>query len=110
MDAYKGPPQDKGGRLCRFETYQQRAGQTRATRGGHGVELAGGDCGLGHGQPGYREQIPEMLARGQFGHDAAVLRVKPDLRRDDIGQHAAPAHDRGAGFVTGGLDGQQGHG
>ena len=60
-------------------------------------------------QRGLRDgnQISQMLARGEFRHDAAIFGVQFDLRGDDIGQNLAVAHDRGAGFVAGSFNGQQ---
>ncbi len=49
--------------------------------------------------------LPQVLARGEFGNNAAVLAVNVELRGDDARQDLAPIHDdcRG-GFVTRRLD------
>ena len=49
----------------------------------------------------------DVLARGDLGHDAAVVRVHRDLRRDDVGAHAtAVLDDRGGRLVARRLDAQ----
>ena len=60
-------------------------------------------------QRGLRDgnQIPQMFARGQFRHDAAVFGVQFDLRGDGVGQDSSVAHDGGAGFVAGSFKGQK---
>jgi hypothetical protein len=46
-----------------------------------------------------------MLARGEFGHDAAEALVNLDLRRDDGRDHLAPvAHDGRRRLVAGAFD------
>ena len=59
-------------------------------------------CGL---RDGY--QVPQMLARGQLGDDAAVFSVELDLRGDDVRQHAPVVDDGDAGFVAGGFKGEK---
>src|SRR5687767_10891192 len=50
-----------------------------------------------------------MLARRQFRNDAAVFRVKFDLRRNNVRQHRPIAHDSSAGFIAGSFEGEQRH-
>ena len=52
-----------------------------------------------------RNDLAEMLARGEFGDYAAVFAVDVDLRGDDAGEDAAAVGDDcGGGFVAGGFD------
>ncbi len=51
-----------------------------------------------------------MVARGQFGHDAAVGLVQIDLGMDGMRQQPAPRIVEGqAGFVAGGFDAEYQH-
>jgi hypothetical protein len=47
-----------------------------------------------------------MFTRGEFGHNAAILGVNPDLRGNGVGQYRSVAHHGDAGFVTGSFYGQ----
>src|SRR5579885_532470 len=124
VDAQEGFFQSEGDRLRCFETDQQRDGQARSARGGHGVKLNGPaaqarlrrDRRAGsvfarflQSRARHWQQIFQMLARGQFGHHAAVFGMKLNLRGDDVTQDAAVAHDSGAGFIAGSFNGQKGH-
>ena len=50
-----------------------------------------------------------MFPGGEFRDDAAILRMKLDLRRDYAGKDGAVANDSDAGFVAGGFDGSEEH-
>jgi hypothetical protein len=50
-----------------------------------------------------------MLARGEFGHNAAVFGVKFDLRGNDVGQDFSIAHNGDAGFIAGSFNSKQSH-
>src|SRR4051812_43830720 len=50
-----------------------------------------------------------MLAGGQFGNDAAVLRMKPNLRGDDVAENSTVPYHRDAGLVAGRFDSENDH-
>ena len=77
------------------------AATARMSRGSY---PAVAQSGAGHGQP-----VAQVLARGEFGHHAAVFGVQLDLRGNDVGQHDAFADHRDAGFVAGGFGGEEWH-
>ena len=57
-----------------------------------------------------RDRAPDMVARRQFRHHAAVLLVHRHLRVQGVGQQAAlRVVEREAGFVTGGFDAKNNH-
>ena len=52
-----------------------------------------------------------MVARGEFGHNAAVSLVQIDLGMQGVGEQAALAVvDGDAGFIAGGFDAEDAHG
>ena len=54
-----------------------------------------------------RDDIADMIARGQLGDDAPVFFVHGNLAGDSIGQNTAAVFDDGRrGFVAAGLDGE----
>lgn len=86
---------------------QQRTDETWAFRDRHRGEVAELRPGLLHGFPHDRRDRPQMLARRQFRHDAAVLRMHVELGGDDVRQDAFPILDDGRGrFVAGRFDGE----
>ena len=60
------------------------------------------DRSLGHGGVDDGDDVAQVLARGEFGDNAAVVGVERDLRRDDVGEDlAAAAHHRRGGLIAG---------
>ena len=92
-----------------LETDEQRVRQTRPLRGGDGVQLSDRNSGCAQRRLRDGNQIPQMFARGEFRHDAAVFGVELDLRGNDAGQNLAVANHRHAGFIAGSFDGEQRH-
>ena len=107
VDADERFPQGKRDGLRGLEPDQQArsAIPALAWRQRHRVVPAGTPASRKRGlRDGH--QIPQMFARGQFRHHAAVFGVQFDLRRNGIGQNFAVAHHGGAGFVAGSFNGQ----
>jgi len=81
------------------------AGEAGALGDGDGVDFSESDFCLVERFAHDWDDFAEMLARGQFGNNAAVFAVDVDLRGDDAGEDAAAVgDDSGGGFVTGGFD------
>ena len=97
----------EGGGLSRLQADHECVGKAGALRGGDGVDLAGCDLGLGQSGLSDGKPIAQMLARGQLGHDASVFGMQLNLRRDNVGEDLAIAHDRGAGLVARSFDGKE---
>ena len=83
----------------------QRADQPGACRVGDGVQLGAFElCSREH-LVDQRQQAPGMVARGEFRHHTAVVRVHRHLAMQRIGQQAAVGVVKGdAGLVAGGFD------
>jgi len=102
--------QRPGHRPRRRGTHQQRARQTRTGGIGDAAEIGRGQPGLGQGLAHQRQQLAHVVAAGQLGHHAAVVRVQLDLAVQGVGQQALagrlrlPAQQGHAGLVAGGLD------
>ena len=55
--------------------------------------------------PGQRQHAPDVVARSQFRHHAAVFGVHRHLGMQGVGEQAALGMvQRNAGFVAGGFD------
>ncbi len=84
---------------------EQSAGEAGAFGDGDGVEVVHGDAGFGDGFAHDGDDVAQVLARGEFGHHAAVDGVHLHLRGDDVREHlGAGAHDGGCGLVAGAFD------
>ena len=80
---------------------QQRADQARAVRHRHRVHVAQRNVRLLDRFAHHRNDLPQMLARGELRHHAAVLAVNVGLRRDHARKNAASAgHDGRRRFVA----------
>ena len=84
---------------------QQRARQARPARVGHHVDIGQRTLRFLHHFPRQRQYAPDMVAAGQFGHDAAIGLVHGDLAMQGMRQQARHAvcagiDQRHAGFVA----------
>lgn len=104
MDADERFSQSECERLTRFETDEQRRGQSRSLRCGNGIELRGSDASLAQSGLRYGQKVSQMFARGKFRNDAAIFSVHLDLRRNHGGANHAIAHDGGTGFIAGSFE------
>ena len=95
--------------LRRFEADEQSDAQPRPLRGGDRIELQRGDARFTQRRLRDRQEILQMLARGEFRHHPAIFSMQFDLRGNDVGQDFTIAHDRSAGFIAGSFDGEEGH-
>jgi hypothetical protein len=66
-------------------------------RPGPCVEIVQRDFGFGEGTFEDGDDLQQVLARGDLGHDAAVAGVDGDLRGDDVRQHTLTVFDDGGG-------------
>ena len=81
---------------------QQRTDKSGS--GGHrdGINLGVGKSRLGQGAIQQRQHPPNMVARCKLWHDAAIVLMHFDLRKQRLCKDAALAVDQGdAGFIAG---------
>ena len=84
---------------------QQGAGQSRTLGEGDPIDILEGPAGLREQLASQGQQAPDVIARSEFRHDSAILRVHGNLRKKGMTQQAAPGVVEGdAGFVAGCLD------
>ena len=83
VNAEKRLAQGERHRLRGSETGHQRMREAGAAGGGDGFQLIDGGARLGEGGGGHGDQIPQVLAGGEFRDDAAIFGVQPDLRGDN---------------------------
>ncbi len=67
---------------------QQRAGQAGAARVGDDVDRVEVGAGRAQDLARQRQDAPDVVARGQFGHDAAVVGVHLDLAVQGLGEQS----------------------
>ena len=97
--------QSLGERFGVGDADEQCADQAGALRDADGVDVLEREVGFAESFADYRDDLPEMFARSEFRHDAAVLAVNIDLRSDNAGENfAAVGHDGGSRFVAGRFD------
>jgi len=97
--------QSLGERFRVGDADEQCADEAGALRDADRVDVLEREVGFAESFADYRDDLPEMFARSEFWHDAAVLAVNIDLRSDDAGQDfAAVGHDGGSRFVAGRFD------
>ena len=90
--------------------HQQRAGEPGPAGVGHGVDVRGGQPGLGQGLAQQQRQAADVVARGELGHYPAIGRVQVDLRVQAVrAQAGLGVVDRHAGLVAGGFDAEHFH-
>ena len=90
---------------------QKRAREARTSREGDAVEIGKPDASVAQYALGERHDAPHVIARGKFGHDAAVDRVHRHLRMQRMReQTAARVVDGKAGFVAGRFNAECEHG
>ena len=110
IDAHERLAERVGQRLRRLDAHEERAHEPGPTRHGDAVQVVEGDARVGDGAAEHGDDRRDVLARSHLGHDATVLGVHEDLRRDDVGAHAAPALDHGGRrLVTRRFDAQNEH-
>ncbi len=90
---------------------QQRAGQARSLGVGDRIDRGGRDAGALQHLAEQGQHTPDMVARRQFRHHAAVCAVHLDLRVQGVGeQPLRRVVQRQAGFVAGTFDTENEHG
>ncbi len=90
---------------------QQRAGETGALRVGDGIDVVARHAAFGEDLFEQGNGATDMIARGQFRHDAAVFLMHFYLRVQRMRKQAAlRVVQRQACFVTGGFDTENEHG
>jgi hypothetical protein len=110
VDADERDPTREGQSLACREAHEQRADQPGPGRRGDEPDVLEADARPSQRFFENRGQIFEVRARRHFRNDAAVRRVRPHLRGDDVGQHAALAVEHGdRRLVAGGLDPEDDH-
>jgi hypothetical protein len=101
---------DKGDGAGGESADEQAAEQARTGGDGNAVDVVPSGAGFSQGVVDYGQNDLDMAARGNFGHDAAVLFVQIDLAGDDIRERVAAVFDhRGRGFVAGGFEAKNFH-
>ena len=87
------------------EADEQRPDQARPRRGRDEPDFGQSHSGLRERLLEHRGQVLQMRAGRQLRHDAAVARVRPHLRGDDVGSDRPVVAEYGhRGLVAGGLD------
>ncbi|MNN40711.1 hypothetical protein D3C81_1547940 [compost metagenome] len=100
----------QGQRLGAGGPDQQRADQARPGGIGDRIDIGETATGLGQHLADQRQHAFDVVARGQFGHHAAVGAMQVDLAEQRIGQQTALAViQRHAGFVAGSFQAQHSH-
>ena len=90
--------------------HQQGTGQSRSLRIGDAGQRGQGLAGLRQHLAQQRGHAPDMVARGQFRHHAAVVLVHRHLGMQRMGQQPAFGVVQGqARFVAGGFDAEDEH-
>ena len=98
-------------RLGEIHADEQRADQAGRIGHGDGVNVGAAHIRGGKRLLGKAVDRFDVLARGDFGHDAAVEPVQRHLRGNLVCQHlAAVPHERNGGLVAGRFNGQDQHG
>ena len=92
---------------------QQCPHEARADRTGDAIDRRLDSAFRAHGSRvcfNHRQQLTEMVARGELGHDAAIGRVQFHLAVDLVREQARDAVVDGDGrFVTGGFNAEDPH-
>ncbi len=109
MDPDKGPPQGERERLSDAAADQQSLRQAGTQSGRDSVNVPRGDSRVSKRPAGDFGQIPEVLARGEFGNHAAVGRVGADLGGNQQGPHGVAVNHGDAGLVAGRLEREKAH-
>jgi len=82
--------------------HQQSAGEPRTLRKGDAIEVSQCAPTLGKHLTGQWQQTPDVVARRQFRHHAAIFVVHGDLRIQGVRQQALRAViQRDTGFIAG---------
>ena len=96
-----------GQNLSVGDAHEQRTDEPRTLRDGDGIDFRELDAGLFHGFAHDRNDLPQMLAGGQFRYDAAIFAMNVDLRGDDARENAAASgHNGCCRFIAGRFDAQ----
>ena len=89
---------------------EQRAGEARTLGVGDRVEVLERHSGAREHALDERQRVPDVVARSELGHDAAVVGVHRRLSVHLLGEEAAHGVvHRHAGFVAGGFDPEHEH-
>jgi hypothetical protein len=91
------------------EPDEQRADEPRPARDGDPVDVVEPDARLRERAVDHREHVPDVLARRELRHDAAVRPVDRVLRRDDGRGERAVLEDGGRRVVARALDAEDDH-
>ncbi len=99
--------QREGQRFGIGDADQQRAGESGAAGDGDCVNILEANVSLSKRSAHHGDDIPQVLARGEFGDDSAEERMSGNLRGHDIGEGlATAANHRCRRFVAGAFDSQ----
>lgn len=94
-------------RLAIRDADKKRADQAGALCDSHRVEVGKIEPCLQERFANDGNDLAQMFARGEFGHDAAIFAVNVNLRGDHAGQDFAAVRDnRGGSFIARRLDAQ----
>ena len=99
--------QGKGKRLGVRHAYQERTCQAWAFCDRDRVKVGEPDAGFLHSSADDGDDVPQVLARGEFRNHSTIGCVDRDLRGHNAGQDAVPAlHDGGCRFIAGAFNRQ----
>jgi hypothetical protein len=86
--------------FSRCQTNEQGTNQTGSTGSGNAVDRWPINLGLLEGFIDGQVNSFKVLARGDFGHNAAVALMGRDLRGHYTAENLSVLHDRHGGFIT----------
>ncbi|MNN20641.1 hypothetical protein D3C81_1339320 [compost metagenome] len=110
MDADHRHVQRETERIGDRSAHQQCAGKPRPLGVGNGVDVLARAAGVVQHLAQQGQHAADMVARGQFGHHAAVFAVHGDLRVQRVREQAGPGVIEGQpGFIAGGFDTEDEH-
>jgi len=116
VDGHERQSRRSGSRLGERDADQQRPDQPGPLGHGDRTEVTPRGAGLAHRTLDDAADVADVLARREFGHDAAPLPMDRHLRRDDVGANgprfrgvAGFFDHSGRGFVAGCLDAKDQH-
>ena len=110
VDGDEGPVQRVGHCFGGIEAYDKRPRQSGSLRGGYGIEVIPLDGSLSQSLLDHGNYRGDVLACRELRHDASVLTMEIDLRRDDGREDSPPVgNNGGCRLITGRFDAEHDH-
>ena len=112
MDGNDRHAQGGGQPFGKSDADEQGARQSRPLRIGNGGDFVQCPFAFTQHLPQQGNRAPDMVARGQFGHDAAIVLMHADLTVQGVCEQAVMRRivEGETGFIAGGFDSKNQHG